>query len=129
MSRIAAITALLLWVAPGIAHHSFSAEYSITAQVKLTGEITAVAWMNPHVFITVSVKDSTGVLQDWQVEGGAVNALKESGWTSEMLAQMVKSHALVTISGYRARNSGSTPVNGAWAKAIELPDGRQLPFN
>jgi hypothetical protein len=126
--RIVILASFLLCVSPVLAHHSFSAEYSISVQVVLKGQITTVEWANPHVFLTVAAKDSNGLVQDWRVEGGAVSVLKGSGWSAGMLRQMVKDRDTVTISGYRAR-SNANPVNGAWAKEIELPDGRKLPFN
>ena len=126
--RIVGLVLLLLSVSPSLAHHSFSSEYNITAQIVLKGEITSIEWSNPHVFVTISVRDSNDALQAWHVEGGAVSFLKESGWTADMLRHVVKSHEMVVISGYRARKN-VVPAYSVWGKEIELPDGRKLPFN
>ncbi|HLQ78998.1 MAG TPA: DUF6152 family protein [Terriglobia bacterium] len=120
---------LLLFVAsPAIAHHSFSAEYNITATLTLKGEIVDVEWSNPHVFLRLAVRDKSDSIQLWHVEGGAISAVKENGWTLAMLQQLVQSHDPVVVSGYRGRKS-SPPMNEAWGKTIELADGRTLPFN
>ena len=119
---------LLFLPSPAFAHHSFSAEYNITAPLTLKGEIVDVEWSNPHVFLRLAVRDKSDSIQLWHVEGGAISAVKENGWTLAMLQQLVKSHDPVVLSGYRGRKS-SPPMNEAWGKAIELPDGRTLPFN
>jgi len=131
--RIVAILLLVLWVSPSLAHHSFSAEYNVTAPLTLKGEITAVEWNNPHVFLRIAVSDSAGAAQLWHFEGGAISALKQNGWTSTMLQQLVKSHDPVIVTGYRGRNKATAPNSEmwieAWAKNIELSDGRRMPFN
>lgn len=112
--------------ATALAHHSFSAEYNITSPVTLKGGITAVEWINPHVHLTLAVRDAGGDVQAWQLEGAAPSALREMGWTPEILGEMVKSHAVVTVQGYRSRHAEE---RSAWAKDIELSDGEKLSFN
>ena len=130
--RIIAVGSLLSMSMAISAHHGFSAEYSISAQVSFRGEVTSVEWTNPHVLIFVLEKDANGTAQEWRVEGGTIKVLTQNGWTAEMLRQLVTSKIPVTITGYRARKKQSTDgshVNGAWAKTVELPDGRSLAFN
>ena len=113
---------------PLLAHHSFSAEYNITATVTLKGEVVDIEWSNPHVFLRLAVRDNTDSIQIWHVEGGAIKAVRDNGWTLPILQQLVKSHDLVIVTGYRGRKD-SAQFNEAWGKAIELPDGRSMPFN
>jgi len=63
----------VLWVSPLFAHHSFSSEYHITAQVELKVKSRPVEWANPHVFVTIAVHGGEGIVQEWRVEGGAVS--------------------------------------------------------
>jgi hypothetical protein len=128
VNRIAIPAFILLLVLPLRAHHSFSSEYNITSQIRLKGEITGVEWTNPHVFVTMAVREENGELQQWHVEGGAVSYLNASGWTPELLRQMVRAHETIAITGYLARKNAG-PVQGAWGKEIEMTDGRKLPFN
>lgn len=125
----------LIFIA-ALLHHSFSAEYNITAPVVVKGEVTQIAWSNPHVFLVIAAKDSIGTLQEWHVEGGSVSAMTEAGWKLELLQQLGKSHNMVTVTGYRGRSgfvSSQTPPGShwieAWGKDMELPDGRKLAFN
>jgi hypothetical protein len=126
--QIAIIAFLMIPLCPLFAHHSFSAEYNITQPIELKGTITSVEWTNPHAFVTIAVADSDGKTKESRGEGGALSLLQDSGWTPEMLQQVAKSKSVVIVSGYRAR-SGTSPVNGMWVKAIELPDGRKFVFN
>src|SRR3972149_3017807 len=54
-------------------HHSFSAEFDSTKQVTLRGSITKVEWRNPHTYFYMDVKDETGKIGSWAIEGGAPN--------------------------------------------------------
>jgi hypothetical protein len=98
------------------AHHSFAAQYDADKPVTLTGTITKVEWMNPHAYFYVDVKDDTGKVVNWAVEGGAPNVLYREGWKPTSL----KVGDEVTILGSRARN-GSNLAN---AISFMLPDGR-----
>jgi len=113
---------------PTLAHHSFSAEYNITQPIELKGAVTSIEWTNPHAIVTIAVPAGAGTSQEWRGEGGALSLLTDSGWTLEMLQQLVKSRDIVVVSGYRARTSAAAG-NRMWVKAIELPDGRKLVFN
>jgi hypothetical protein len=98
------------------AHHSFAAQYDADKPVTLKGTITKVEWMNPHAYFYVDVKDDTGKVVNWAIEGGAPNVLYREGWKPTSL----KVGDEVTILGSRARN-GSNLAN---AISFMLPDGR-----
>jgi hypothetical protein len=44
----------------GAAHHSFAAEYDDQKPLKITGTLTKVDWMNPHIWYYVDVKNPDG---------------------------------------------------------------------
>lgn len=80
------------------AHHS-SSSYDMEHPVTMKGVINNVEWTNPHVFIFLNVKDDSGNMAEWRVEGNSPNMLTRVGWKKEML------------------NAGDTlSVNGAPAK-------------
>jgi hypothetical protein len=87
--------------APLLAHHSFAAEYDSKQPVKLTGAVTKIEWMNPHVYFYIDVKDEqTGKVTNWAWEMGAPAVIQRNGWTRNSM----KVGDLVTVDGTRAKN-------------------------
>jgi len=116
--------------APLLAHHSFSAEYNIADTVVLKGTLSTFQWVNPHAFLTIAVKDDSGSTKLWRIEGGPIWFLLDGGWSPEMLQEMMKSRETIVVTGYRARKPPDASFGGgAWAKEIELADGRKLLFH
>ena len=116
--------------APLLAHHSFSAEYNIADTVVLKGTLSTFQWVNPHAFLTIAVKDDSGATKLWRIEGGPIWFLLDGGWSPEMLQDMMKSRETIVVTGYRARKPFDESFGGgAWAKEVELADGRKLLFH
>ncbi len=113
------IVALALLLAPqGIrAHHSFSAEFDSKRPVKISGAVTKVEWMNPHIYFYVEVKAS-GKVSNFAVEGGSPNVLRRLRWGKNSL----RVGDQITVSGFPAKN-GANIVN---AVTVTLPDGTSL---
>lgn len=101
---IAAVAAMI--VTPASAHHSFSAEYDSKKVVTLTGTVTKVEWMNPHVYFFIDVTSEDGKPANWACEMGPPNGLQRSGWTRNTM----KIGDEVTVNGSLAKD-GSKQVN------------------
>ena len=54
------IAGSLLLAIPVVAHHSISAEFETTKPITVTGTVKKVAWMNPHIYTYVEVKQPNG---------------------------------------------------------------------
>ena len=109
---------LLTSTAVMLAHHSFDAEFDRTKPVTLKGTVTKMEWMNPHIWIYMSVKDDKGGTAEWQVEGGAPNSLKRNGWNRDS----VKEGEGITVEGSLAKD-GSKTVN---ARSVVNAAGKRL---
>ena len=101
-----------------LAHHSFAAEYDGTKAVEIKGTLTKLEWMNPHIWMYVDAKDSSGKVTKWECEGGPPNTLTRGGWTKGML----KAGDEVTIKGSRAKD-GSNTCN---SRSVTMADGKVL---
>jgi len=108
---LATVVGLLLAV-PVDAHHSFSAEFDAANPVELTGNVTKIEWLNPHVWFFIDVTDSQGKVTNWGWEMGSPNILARQGWTRHSM----KIGDLVTVEGSLAKD-GSNRAN---ARAVSL---------
>jgi hypothetical protein len=115
---------------PLFAHHSYTAEYDIADTVELKGTLSSFEWVNPHSYLTIAVKDFSGVTKLWRIEGGPIWFLMDNGWSPEMLQEMIKSRDAVVVTGYRARKPpGAGFGGGALGTEIKLRDGRKMVFH
>ena len=111
----------LILAATGVslsAHHSFAAEFDAKKPVLFKGTVTKMDWLNPHVWIHMTVTQPNGKTESWMVEGGAPTVLFRRGFTKTALLPGTQ----VVVDGYRAKD-GTNKMN---AREITLPDGRKL---
>ena len=97
-----AVVGAALAAAPVMAHHSFAAEYDIKKPVKLSGTITKIDWMNPHVYFYLDVEDDAGGVSNWALEMGPPAGLQRAGWTKTTM----KVGDVVVVEGTRAKDGG-----------------------
>jgi hypothetical protein len=100
------------------AHHSFAAEYDAAKRLTLTGTVTKVEWMNPHVRFFMDVTDERGEVTAWELTMGSATGLMRRGWQRSLL----KAGDRVTVNGFGARD-GSHLAN---ARLLTLSDGREM---
>lgn len=108
--------ALVMLLAPASVstHHSFSAEFDSTKQVKLQGLVTKVEWMNPHTYFYINVRDESGKVTNWALEMGAPSALQRQGWTRNTLkvGDMVSVEAMLAKDGSDKANASAVFKDG-----------------
>ena len=118
-SAMALATALLLPPVTAMAHHSFAAEYDADKPVTVSGTVSKIEWMNPHIYVTLDVKAANGAIEHWRLEGYPPNMLVRQGWKKDVT---LKVGASVTVTGWRSRLE---PTHGA-GRQMTFADGSKL---
>jgi len=125
---------------PVAAHHSFTAEFDGSKEIRATGAVAQLDWQNPHAWIHLTVTEicertaargpdaveqewacrAPGASEgaDWAFELGSPNGLMRQGWTRNSLKQ----GDVVTVLGSRARD-GSTNSN---ARSVTTGEGKRM---
>ena len=67
-------------VVPTFAHHGFDTEYDQSKKLELTGVVTKVSWLNPHMRIYVDVTNKDGSVTNWNLELTSPNNVRRQGW-------------------------------------------------
>jgi len=111
---------LLAIAAPARAHHS-AAAYDTQKEVKVTGTVVQYRFANPHVYLTVQVKNADGSTTTMEVEAGAASVLNGLGFSRES----VSVGETVTIVGNPDRRKPTILLG----KDLHKGDGTYLPLN
>jgi len=104
LAVLAGFGLLLMTPVAGLAHHSFAAEYDSNTVITLTGVVTKVDWTNPHMYIHLDVKDASGKVTNWSLEGYPPNTLKRTGFSRDSL----KEGETITITAYKSKDGTNT---------------------
>ena len=120
-TRVLVLAAAVLLVA-GVqawAHHAFASEFDVNKPVHLTGMVTKLELVNPHAWIYVDVKDTSGKVSNWAIECGASpNILIRRGFTRASLPPGSE----VLVDGFQAKDS----TMKASGSNLTLADGRKV---
>lgn len=113
-----AMAATLGFVAPALAHHSFSM-FDNTKIVKLDGTVKELEWTNPHSWLRVMVDDAqTHQVKQWSIELASTGQQARIGWSPTVVKPGDK--VVVEINPLRDGTRGGTLLS------IVLPDGTKL---
>jgi hypothetical protein len=103
------------------AHHSVSGQYDSSKPLTLTGVITKVDWINPHIYLHLDVKDKDGAVTSWTLSTLPTAMMRRAGLTRESLQG--KPGEVVTITAIAARDD--TKKLG-WISKIMYADGHHV---
>jgi hypothetical protein len=112
--------ALLLAVTAGASvstHHSVAGQFDVTKTLTLSGVITKVDWLNPHIYVFLEARDDTGAVASWALETLPTAMMRKAGLTKDAVAG--KAGEVVTVTAHPARDGRKN----AWILRITYPDG------
>jgi hypothetical protein len=118
MPLMTALGSLALAATAG-AHHSVAGQFDAEKRTTITGVVSKVDWINPHVYVHMDVADDEGKVTTWRLESLPTAMLRKAGLTSEMIkggGQKVTAVAIL------ARNG--TP-NLGWLLNLTYEDGHE----
>jgi hypothetical protein len=114
-----ALAALLLAGGTAGAHHSVAGQFDASKRATITGTISKVDWINPHVYVHMDVTDDKGAVTTWRLESLPTAMLRKAGLTSELIKGGGQK---VTAAVIMARNG--TP-DLAWLLNLTYADGHE----
>jgi hypothetical protein len=116
LQKWAAVFGLLAITTQTRAHHSYSAEFDTSKSVEVSGVISAISKVNPHVEFTLKVQDrATGKANELKVQVGPLRDLARKKLTEDRF----KVGATVVVRGSPAKLEKG--VLGA--VSMTFPDG------
>lgn len=76
------------------AHHSVAVNFDQTSEITVEGQLTEVAWRNPHSHLRLESTAEGGA--EWLVELGAINTMRRSGFQLDRFV----AGELISITGW-----------------------------
>ena len=121
-ARIAVVSAAVLTVVGWTvaqAHHAVDAEFNLNKTRTLTGVLSQVDWVNPHVYFHFLIKGRNGKYTPWLFQSPSPALLKRAGLPGKDAYRVGSTYKIVTNPARNGANVGTFGV-------VTFPDGRKL---
>ena len=116
----ALLSAFVIATAALSAHHNMSAVFDFDQRFTRTGSLTKADWRNPHIFLSVDVKNDQDRVETWLFEGPAPNFFRARNVTKTDFENAIGKP--VTVEASRARDGSFSGL----IRVVTLPDGREV---
>ena len=110
----------LVAVASLSAHHSPSAIFDMGKRIAVTGTLTSIDWVNPHIVVAIEAKNDGGPIDHWIFESNPPSWYRSVGLARADFAKAVGQ--TITVEGVKARDGSLY----GYMQKIKLPDGTSL---
>ena len=112
---------LIVAIAAGslMAHHSTSAVFDMGKKIQVTGTLTKVEWINPHISIYLEAKSDKGV-EAWHFEGSPPAWFRRVGVNKADIAKA--QGQMITVDGVKAKDGSLY----AYLQKITFADGSTM---
>jgi Family of unknown function (DUF6152) len=120
------LVTILFVAASASAHHSPSSIFDMSQKFVLTGTLTQVEWVNPHIAVYIDAKKSDGTVENWKFESAPPSWLRRVGVNRTDFVKAIGQ--TVTVEGNRARDGSLygflLKVTFADGSSLEMVSGR-----
>jgi hypothetical protein len=118
LATVAVVGGALLTAAPGLAHHSFAAEWDSTKCREFTGTLRKLDWQNPHPYFYVDVKEASGKVEHWSFQAYSPVTLRRNGTDRQVFLDNIDKDVWI-----RGCLSKTGKPNAAAAGTLKFSDG------
>ena len=117
---VGSLVSALLGVASLHAHHSPTAIFDVQKRVAVTGTLSKIDWINPHIVLTMDARGEGGKVDHWTFESNPPSWYRSVGLAradfAKALGQTIRVEALPARDGSLF----------GYMRKITLPDGTTL---
>lgn len=99
------------------AHHSPSAIFDMSKRVAVTGTLTRVDWINPHIVLAIEAKGEGSKVEQWTFQSNPPSWYKSVGLARADFAKAIGQQ--ISIQAVKARDGSLY----GYMDRIKLPDG------
>jgi hypothetical protein len=118
--EVGVVCALLAPAPFARAHHSWSTNYDASKTIAVTGVISRMVFRNPHSSIVLNVRNNAGKVEQWTIEWGSPQGLRERGVDQNTL----RAGDALRVRGDPHRNPKTRSIH--MDSLIRLSDGMRI---
>lgn len=115
------VTVVLAATVASFGHHSVPGQFDTSTSLTLTGVISKVEWINPHIYVHLDVKEGNGTVTTWALASLPTAMMRRAGLTRESLQG--RPGEVVMVAANPAREDGRRL---AWVTKITYADGHTI---
>ena len=120
LSAVSLGVAMLIFSSALMAHHSPSAIFDMKKKVLLTGTVTKVDWVNPHIVLFMDAKADDGSIENWKFESNPPRWFTKVGVTRADFAAAIGQ--TVTVEIVKAIDGSKY----GYLQKVTFPNGNQI---
>lgn len=105
--------------APVSAHHAVQAQFDQDNVTTITGVMTRVMWINPHVRWFMDVEDEDGKVVSWNISGASPRLFRNAGISARDVFKTGETYSATIALARDGSNFG-------YIISFVMPDGREM---
>lgn len=120
IQAVVGVVLTLIAVASPSAHHSLTAVFDMGQRIAVTGTLTKIDWINPHIVVAIEARHDGGKIDHWTFQSNPPSWYRSVGLARADFAKALGQ--TVSVEGVQARDG----TLFGYMQKIKLPDGTSL---